>query len=210
MREQAALREAEAFGERTDGERSDPLDAGKIDGLVQDARSRAVAFGKLGHAVKIARPFVLAKNGMIRSFPRKRESRAQHACSSMLPWIPACAGMSGIDVDSVYRDLLAVLLLHARLPGLGQELGPILRNALLCVRQFHTAGLHLAVQEILHRVLLLEIALVERDFRRSALRPEIVDRVGAAELERDDVIELASLILAAVVGRPLDLVPGVG
>src|SRR5258708_39053359 len=35
---------------------------------------------------------------MIRAFPRKRESRAKYAGPSLLLWIPAFAGMSGIDL----------------------------------------------------------------------------------------------------------------
>src|SRR6266700_1698842 len=38
---------------------------------------------------------------MIRSFPRKRESRVKYAGPSMSPWVPAFAGTSGIDVDSI-------------------------------------------------------------------------------------------------------------
>jgi hypothetical protein len=38
---------------------------------------------------------------MIRSFPRKRESRDKYTGPSMLPWAPAFAGTSGIDVDSI-------------------------------------------------------------------------------------------------------------
>jgi hypothetical protein len=42
---------------------------------------------------------------MFRSFPRKRESRAKFAGHGMLPWIPAFAGMSGIDVDQSDRNM---------------------------------------------------------------------------------------------------------
>src|ERR1700730_8214550 len=38
---------------------------------------------------------------MFRSFPRKRESRAKYGGPSMSPWVPAFAGTSGIDVDSI-------------------------------------------------------------------------------------------------------------
>src|SRR6266700_370138 len=41
---------------------------------------------------------------MFRSFPRTRESRAQHAGPSLLPWVPAFAGTSGIDVDSILPE----------------------------------------------------------------------------------------------------------
>src|SRR5258708_7337785 len=37
----------------------------------------------------------------IRSFPRKRESRANYAGPGILPWVPACAGTSGIEVEAV-------------------------------------------------------------------------------------------------------------
>jgi hypothetical protein len=43
---------------------------------------------------------------MFRSFPRKRESRAKFAGPGMSPWIPAFAGMSGIDVDSILSNML--------------------------------------------------------------------------------------------------------
>src|SRR4051812_45486128 len=39
-----------------------------------------------------------ASKSMFRSFPRKRESRAKYAGPSVLPWIPAFAGMSGVDI----------------------------------------------------------------------------------------------------------------
>src|SRR6266700_5658353 len=48
---------------------------------------------------------------MLRSFPRKRESRAKYAKPSMSPWVPAFAGTSGIDINSISpgRALAATL-----------------------------------------------------------------------------------------------------
>src|SRR6267154_2914274 len=46
---------------------------------------------------------------MIRSFPRTRESRATYAGPSMSPWVPAFAGTSGIDVDSIPPRLALAL-----------------------------------------------------------------------------------------------------
>ncbi len=40
---------------------------------------------------------------MNRSFPRKRESRAKYAGPGMSPWVPAFAGTSGMDVDSILQ-----------------------------------------------------------------------------------------------------------
>src|SRR6266851_3425966 len=48
---------------------------------------------------------------MFRSFPRKRESRVKYAGPSILLWVPAFAGTSGIDVDSIPPD-------HALVRGL--------------------------------------------------------------------------------------------
>src|SRR5882672_4007941 len=39
-----------------------------------------------------------------RSFPRTRESRAKFTGPSVVPWVPALAGTSGIDVDSIQSD----------------------------------------------------------------------------------------------------------
>jgi hypothetical protein len=36
---------------------------------------------------------------MFRSFLRKRESRVEYDGPGMSPWVPACAGTSGIDID---------------------------------------------------------------------------------------------------------------
>src|SRR5882762_3212904 len=68
------------------------------------------------------------RSGRLRSFPRTRESRAQYAGSSLLPWIPAFAGMSGMfDIDSMLPPLRhpvegrgaqrAELVLHDALAG---------------------------------------------------------------------------------------------
>src|SRR4051812_16868560 len=47
---------------------------------------------------------------MLRSFPRKRESGVQNTGPDMPPWIPACAGMSGIGVTVRLLPALLVLL----------------------------------------------------------------------------------------------------
>ena len=48
MREQPAFRQAEPLGERPDGQRAETLHARKLNGLVEDARARAVAFRQVG------------------------------------------------------------------------------------------------------------------------------------------------------------------
>ena len=49
MREQPALREPEPLRERRDGETAEPLHACEVDGFIEDAGARAVAFGEVGH-----------------------------------------------------------------------------------------------------------------------------------------------------------------
>src|SRR6266700_688117 len=55
---------------------------------------------------------------MLRSFPRKRESRAKHAGSSMALWVPAFAGMSGIEPPHAsFEKLLHVPLVDQNRVG---------------------------------------------------------------------------------------------
>ena len=61
VREEPTLRKAEPLGERPDGETAKPLHAGKVDRLVENARTRAVALGEIDHRKKIARSFGSAK-----------------------------------------------------------------------------------------------------------------------------------------------------
>src|SRR6266700_4619843 len=59
-------------------------------------------------AMQIARRnwFIASSKSMFRSFPRTRESRSFFPW----PWIPAFAGMSGIDVESIPPDHALVQL----------------------------------------------------------------------------------------------------
>src|SRR5437879_12935191 len=67
---------------------------------------------------------------MLRSFPRKRESRTKHVGPSVAPWIPASAGMSGVDIDSIPSNISRTSLeklLHVRLVDqnrIGKQIRP--------------------------------------------------------------------------------------
>lgn len=92
----------------------------------------------------------------------------------------------------------------------GQVLRPVSRDPALRFSKVHPPSLNLRRQIVLDRVLLLEISLVQRGAIRAALRPDIVERVGAAKLQRDEVIEFTGLRLARVVGWVFDPVPVIG
>jgi hypothetical protein len=89
--------------------------------------------------------------------------------------------------------------LWTRLSCRVEKLDPIGRDAPLRVDQIHSPCFHLHRQEILDRILLLEEPLWERNVRRPALGLYVVQRVGPAELQRDQVVQFADLTLARVI-----------
>lgn len=63
---------------------------------------------------------------------------------------------------------------------------------------------------VLHRILLFEPTLIERDISGSALGPDIFQVVAAAIFERDQMVELARLVGPRVILRMRDVVSVVG
>src|SRR6266567_3745308 len=109
---------------------------------------------------------------MFRSFPRKRESRAKPTSPSMSLWIPAFAGMSGVEFDSITPKHVLVRL-NA---GLGDDAVPLgclgddeLLQFLRTGRDrlgalLDEAGAH---RGIVHGLLQRLVELVDHGFRRN-------------------------------------------
>ena len=64
-------------------------------------------------------------------------------------------------------------------------------------------------QVVLYTILDLEIAVFEYHRIRATLRPDISHAICTAEFQRNEVIQLAYLIVARIAPRPLYAVPGV-
>ena len=71
---------------------------------------------------------------------------------------------------------------------------PVRRDPDLRGPERHGAQTHLSGQIVLDLILLLEVALVESDARWSTFWPDVVECVGPAKLERNDVVEFAGLV----------------
>ena len=75
--------------------------------------------------------------------------------------------------------------------------------------QIHGAGFDLPGEIVFDQILLFEIAIVQTDSRRAALRPDVVEGIGSAELEGNEMIEFAGLVIAGIVRRGGDAVPAI-
>ena len=91
--------------------------------------------------------------------------------------------------------------------GFGKILRPVGSDAFLGGLKLDIAFFHLMRQIVFNEVFLFEVALWKFGSRRTAFRPDIVESIGSAQFQRNEVVELAGLILTAVMAGMFDAIP---